>query len=178
MTPISATRFQLRKNPVARLMDKTFKNKGEFRIEQVTRNLYRSTDVPLNEIANLKDKNFATVFNLRTLNRKELQRLVQEYQKHNIEFINIPLNPFSFKKSSKVIKEAIKMHSQEEKNILVHCTYGCHRTGGFVAMWKHLVEKIPMQDAISDMLQHGYRLRHKIAFSSIIKNLQNFVTNK
>ncbi len=175
MTVISGLR--LRNNPVARLMDKTFKNKGEFRVEQVTRNLYRSPDVPLHEIANLKSKNIDTVFNLRTLNKKEFQRLFQEYQKNNIEFINIPLNPFSFKKSSNVIKEAIKMHSKDEKKILVHCTYGNHRTGGFVAMWKYIVENIPMQDAISDMLKHGYKLRHKIAFSSIINNLEKFVAN-
>lgn len=162
----------LKKSPVMRVVDAVFKNKKCFRMEYVTPKLIRGSDVPVERIETLAKSGIQRVVNLRTISDKEVEKLTAEYAKYGIEFINLPVNMFNFKKSMAAISDLIKSFAKDSKKTYAHCTYGKHRTGGFVAKWENMIDKKPIQDAIKDMYNHGYKVPHKVAFASIPKQLK------
>ncbi len=158
------------------LVDKIFPTCAKFHMEKVNNNIFRSSNVTVNEIPELVRMGIKRVVNLRTLSQQQIEKLQAQYTKFNIDFINIPANLFNFKKSIPVLYNLIN----ENPNIktLFHCTFGKHRTGGAVALARNILENMPMKNAISDMYQHGFKLKHKICFRSITNSLNAFEQQK
>lgn len=170
---------KLPRNLIVRAMDIVCTSKGPFKTEKVLDNVYRGSDVPIEKISTLPQMGINTVVNLRTLGKKQLELLKAEYKKYNIEFVNFPINPFNFKKSIPVIVDFIK-NLKKDSSVLVHCTYGKHRTGGVIAVIKSALDKTSMTEIIDDMYSHGFKRSHKIFFGSIkrgLKKLEKFITS-
>lgn len=156
------------------LLDTVSRKHYIFSIEAVSKDLCRGSNVSFKRIPFLAKMGIERVINLRTLNKKTIEKLTAEYKKFGIEFYNIPIDLFNFKKNVPTLFNVIKEIAKDPKKTLFHCTHGYHRTGGVVAMARNMIEGLPMSEAIKDMYQHGFKRIHKIAFRSIKKGLQNF----
>lgn len=163
-------------NPIVRGLDILCKNREGFRIETVGENLFRSSDVSLDRIPFLSKIGIKRVINLKTLSKKQYETLSREYRRFNIEFINIPVSLFNFKKSIPHIVEMFK--DVDKKTTLCHCTYGKHRTGGVIALARKILHKKPMNQLIEEMYNHGFGRIHKIVFCSIKSGLKDFEKQK
>lgn len=163
----------LKKSPVVRAIDTICKsNVKGLHIERVTSTLLRGADIPFEMIPELPKFGIERVVNLRTISDKKVQKLTAEYAKYGIEFYNLPVNMFNFKKSIVAISDLIKTFAKDGKKTYVHCTYGKHRTGGFVAKWENMINNTSIQEVIEKMYNHGFKLKHKVAFASIPKQLK------
>lgn len=114
-------------NPFIKLMDKVCKNHGGLQIKKVSDDLYRGSD-PKKNISALSKEGIKVILNLKTIGKKELAELTKEAEQLGIDYVNIPLNPFSIKKSIKAIVSVVSQASKD-KPLFVHCTYGRDRTG-------------------------------------------------
>lgn len=158
-------------------LDKVCSNKSGFAIEAVGGNIYRSSEVPIERIPLLKKMGIERVVNLKTLTSEQFDKLAAEYKKFGMEFLNLPVNLFNFKKSIPILVDLIK-DINAKKTTLFHCTYGRHRTGGAIAIARNILEKVPMNQAIEDMYKHGFERIHKICFYSIKLGLKAFEKQK
>lgn len=157
-------------------LDKVCSNKTGYAIEIVSGNLYRSSEVPINKIPLLKKMGIQRVVNLKTLTCEQYEKLANEYKNAGIEFLNLPINLFNFKKSIPTLIDLIN-DVKSKKTTLFHCTFGKHRTGGAVAIARNILEKMPMKQAIEDMYKHGFKRIHKMFFFSIKNSLKSFEKN-
>lgn len=142
-------------NPFIKLMDKVLRNKNGLRITQVSESLYRGSD-PSQNISVLSQAGIKTILNLKTIGKKELIKLTAQAKKLGVEYINIPLNPFSIKKSINSLINIIDKSSKENP-LFVHCTFGRDRTGFVTALSRYLKEKMPLHEVILDMHKNGFR---------------------
>ena len=160
----------MKASPIVKIVDKVFCNPKKFDIEVVNDHLFRSSEVPLERIPLLAQIGIKRVVNLRSISKKQIEKLTKEYQKYNIEFCNLPVDMFNFKKS---IPDIIQL-AKDKKTTLFHCTYGNHRTGGVIAIERSITEQLPMAKAIEDMYKHGFKRIHKILLCSIKNGLNKF----
>lgn len=147
--------FEFLGNPIVGLFDFVCGNNTEFKMQKISDSFYRSSDASMN-IPQLAKYGIKTILNLKIINKKELAKLTKVAKEHGIEYINIPINPFKLDNSINEILDIIKTAS-EENPLLVHCTFGRDRTGFVTALYQNLKEDVPMQEAISDMYEHGFR---------------------
>lgn len=142
-------------NPFIKLMDNVLCSKSDLKIKQVNEFLYRGSD-PKKNFSTLSASGVKVILNLKTISKKELEILKNEAEKCGIEYVNIPLNPFSIKKSIPALLGVINQ-SSKEKPLFVHCTFGRDRTGFVTALCRTVKEKLPLKEALVDMHQNGFR---------------------
>jgi protein tyrosine/serine phosphatase len=147
--------FEFLGNPIVGLFDSVCGNSSDFRMQKISNSFYRSSDVSMN-IPELAKYGIKTILNLKIISKEELKKLTEIAKEHGIEYINIPINPFKLQDNMDEILDVIKTAS-EENPLLVHCTFGRDRTGFVTALYQNLKEDVPMQEAISDMYEHGFR---------------------
>jgi protein tyrosine phosphatase (PTP) superfamily phosphohydrolase (DUF442 family) len=142
-------------NPIIGLLDAVWRNLDSFRFQKISDSFYRGSDASKN-IPELARQGIKMILNLKTISKAELDNLTRIAKKYDIEYINIPVNPFKIQDSIPAII-AVLGKASEENPLFVHCTFGRDRTGFVTALYRNLEENWDIQDAISDMYENGFR---------------------
>lgn len=159
----------LSKNPAVGVMDKILTKRGNFKFEKVTDTFYRGSDVTTQEFPELAKAGIKKIINLKTISKKEIEKLTKAAQENGMDFRNIPLDPFRPKKYIEAIAEEAKSPIPK----FFHCTFGIDRTG-ISAGVQRIVDGMPMFKAMKEMQEHGYNTYHRLVFFPMEQALRKF----
>jgi protein-tyrosine phosphatase len=79
-------------------------------------------------------------------------------EQENVQFLNFPMmgdgvaKPEMYTRALTALCDA----NRAGKTVLVHCHSGAQRTGGVVAVYRMLVQKLPPAQALAEMLHYGH----------------------
>lgn len=150
----------------------------KYPIKSVSDLIFRSR-VPKSwaEVSQLQTMGVSTIINLQSpwfvrqcIYYKKEQFLLQKY---GIKVIYIPLHPLKMP-SLHQLEEIYQQLSSTQEKTLIHCKYGVDRTGIAIAYWQVKTQAKKMDEAISDMLHHGF---HLFWFKSWIPILEKYLTS-
>lgn len=129
------------------------------KINKTHGNLFRSS-VPTKweHIQELQKSGVSTIINLQSSFIRECVYYGKEellLTQYGIKVIYIPLSLFVVPSLQQL--ETIFSHIEKaESNILIHCKYGVDRTGISIAYWQIKKGVLSLEEAISEMVRHGF----------------------
>lgn len=151
----------------------------KYEVKKVSDLIYRSR-VPKtwDEVAQIKAQGVDTIINLQSspLFRKKCvyyrkeEKLLQEY---GIKVIYIPLHLFKVPTLYQ-LEEIYQTLIKSSSKTLIHCKHGVDRTGMAIAYWKIKANAVTLDEAIKDMLHHGFHFRW---FKWWIPYLEKYITS-
>jgi predicted protein tyrosine phosphatase len=123
--------------------------------------LFRCGDLPPYRVkALLEEAKINVVVNLNTIEPDKLrdQMETQAINELGITGVNIPMrgDGVSTAKGYADAVETVYRSLKDGKRVLVHCAAGTNRTGGVIATYRMLVEKMPPDKALAEMLQYNF----------------------
>ncbi len=119
--------------------------------------LYRAGEGKVFQIQNvIRDYRIKTILCLRKVRVLEDERKMAEA--NQVAFVYRPIDSEKPVPESKCL-EFLKMVKDPARTpILVHCAQGKHRTGFFVAVYRMVIDKWPLDRALKEMESHGFDL--------------------
>jgi len=91
--------------------------------------------------------------------REEPSLILQEQEllyKLNIDFVSIPLRPFSIPEDSAVERFLDLSKATQHHPIFVHCLHGMDRTGLMCALYRMHVHDWSYENAYDEMIERGF----------------------
>lgn len=125
-------------------------------IQKVSSKFYRGSHIKPEDIQTIAQKGINVVISLKAETAKNMKNLSSAYKKYGIEYINVPLNPFS-ESEENVGKIIDILQQRSDKSIYVHCSFGKDRTGLVTALYRTIFENWNPEKALSEMREFGYR---------------------
>ena len=119
---------------------------------------YRSNHPSPSFLKSLKNKhNLKTVISMRKVNKTGQYLLEKEAcDKLNIQLVHHPMSSRKLPDAQKII-EAKNLLENVEYPILIHCKSGADRAGLMSVLYKHFIEKEPMEEAIKQLsIKYGH----------------------
>lgn len=103
----------------------------------------------------LKKQGIRTVVCLREEPSLILQEQAHLY-KLNLDFVSIPLRPFSIPEDSAVERFLELTQAAQHQPIFVHCLHGMDRTGLMCALYRMHVHNWTYENAYDEMIERGF----------------------
>lgn len=113
---------------------------------QVDSFLYRSEQPQKNDFLEIEKHGIQTVINLRNQFNDN-----KEIRGTKIKLIDVPINSWKINYENLVV--VLKIISQSNKPVLVHCLHGADRTGCVVACYRMVFNNWSKDEAINEFLQ-------------------------
>lgn len=130
------------------------------------------------EVSQIKALGIDTIINLQgsPLFRKKCVYFGKEkklFEEYGIKVIYIPLHLFKVPTLFQ-LEEIFQTLLKLESKVLIHCKHGVDRTGMAIAYFKIKKNAMSLDEAIKDMIHHGFHLRW---FYWWIPHLKNYITS-
>jgi|GEM_PF-6356668 len=168
---INLAKFYNEGKGLSRIWDKAFKDNSiifegaDRNFLQVSHGLYRGPQPGEKGIQKLADKGIKVIINLKQDSEKRVKKYKNMAEKCGLDpedYHNLPFNHFDKpdKDNNKKIKEIFKIIEDAEeanKPVYIHCQHGEDRTGMIIAIYRVIKQEMPIEDAVKEWQDLGYR---------------------
>lgn len=140
--------------------------------------LYRSAQLtPLGLQRLLDEYGIRTIVTLREGNSQADQEEQAFCERRGLKFVRIPLLSWDGVQGSAPVEQGLHtfldlLRDSTNHPILIHCYRGVHRTGAYVAIYRMEYEGWTVQQAMREMVAHGYTILHK--HQDVCRYLQSY----
>ena len=123
---------------------------------KISDSLYRGAQPHEKGFFELKKLGITTIVDLRSENREKVQWERAHAESAGIQFVHIPVGGWAAPSDEQVAQFLRLFRDDPQQKIFVHCHLGEDRTGVFVAAYRMVLEKWPVEQAEKEMYYFGF----------------------
>lgn len=129
---------------------------GVHNFGKINDHLYRGAQPRSPGLHELKNLGITTIVDLRREDPAKFEWEEKRAESLGIRFVHIPVSGWSPPTDEQVAEFLSIFKNRPQEVVFVHCRFGDDRTGVFIASYRIVYDKMPLQESLKEMYYFGF----------------------